>query len=179
MPISPNRVGWVRRLTASTRPLHVHNELHTAASASAVWSWLVWAPRWPEWYAAAPAIAYLNQLTPELRATSVFRWQTLGTTVTASVTEYVPGRCLAWVVKGPGVRVYHRWLVRETATGCQLITEQVHTGWRGVMREWLRPHSVFAHQHGWLVLLHRQATQATLPSIAAASLPRRGQAIPG
>ena len=155
------------------------------ATSAAIWNWLVCAERWGEWYGDAPAVAYVNQLRAELRAGSVFTWQSRGTTLTATVIEYVPGQRLAWAVQGLGIQAYHSWLLRETATGCQLITQQRQVGWRGALSELLRPQHLFNYQQAWLLALSRQvlrggppyvnATGGTVPLATQALVVQRGR----
>lgn len=168
---SPHLRKLTQWLDSFCYPVHVRNELHMAASAAAVWSWLVWAERWWEWYDDAPVVAYINQARDELQVGSVFAWCSQGTTLTAIVDEYVPGQRLAWVVKGVGIRAYHSWVLRETATGCHVITEQTQMGWRSHLHELIQPHHLFYHHQMWLIQLGRQAQQAWPPYIRQGEQP--------
>ena len=157
------RFHWLKQWHSLRRPLHVRNELHIVAPAVTVWNWLVRAEQWWEWYDDAPAVTYVNQAQTDLQVGSVFTWRSVGATLTATVEECVVGQRLAWLVKGPGIRAYHSWRLRETLTGCHVITEQTQAGWRSTLRELFYPQHLLQHHQAWLTQLSGQALQARPP----------------
>ena len=108
-------------------PVFTHNELVIAAPAVVLWTHLVRARRWPEWYANARAVEIDGG--DELALGTRFHWTTFGVRAHTVVTEFVPERRLAWSGAGPGFAGYHGWVLEPLPEGAtRVITEETNRG---------------------------------------------------
>jgi len=145
-PLEENnlQIRWPKEFDPSLCAVHIRSEVTTKATADDVWKWLVRAERWREYYPCAKNVRYsMYEGASELRLATSFRWSFAGTKRTCTVTEYVPGRRLAWSTKGFGIRTYQAWLLDPAGEGCTITLEQTQKGFlalfarlfgRGVLR---------------------------------------------
>jgi hypothetical protein len=147
---------------AGESPIFTRNELFIAAPAERVWGWLVRAASWPEWYGNAKDVEIdggARDLAPGTR----FHWTTFGVRVHTTITEWVPGRRLAWSGHALGSTAYHGWVITPCDGGCVVVTEETQQGLVPyVGRAFLRPGLLKWHQR-WLEGLARVATQEAPP----------------
>lgn len=126
LPQDP-RVRWPAGLEPETSPVFAHNELQVAPPPSAIWAWLLAAPRWHEFYSNCWRMKLpggARALAPAMR----FTWWTLGVPVETVVEVFEPHRHLAWSGRGAGSRGYHAWLLEESHRGTRLVTEETQAG---------------------------------------------------
>ena len=155
--MDPDRIVWPRRYAPGTAPVHVRNAREMRASRDAVWAWLIRAARWPEWYANSSHVTFLLGPPPDLDAGTTFRWKTFGVTIDSTVREFVPPTRIAWDARGLGVDAYHAWLLRPTADGCHVLTEETQYGWLARAGALLLPRRMHRGHERWLDCLETQA----------------------
>ena len=70
-------IHWPEGFDPSQADLFSHNELRIAASCERVWSHIVDAAKWPEWYPNSKEVR-ITSGGNILSANAVFRWTTFG-----------------------------------------------------------------------------------------------------
>jgi hypothetical protein len=149
-------IQWPSKFEPSRTPVHVYNELASSAEPAAVWAWLVRAAAWPEWYSNSRAVRLPGD-AQDLAPGMSFRWQTFGVRVVSQIREFEPLQRIAWDARTPGLLAYHAWLIRPTASGCTIITEETQYGLLARLGNLFTPRRMYhGHQH-WLEQLDRMA----------------------
>ncbi|WP_020484194.1 SRPBCC domain-containing protein [Methylomonas sp. MK1] len=155
--IDQSGIQWPEHYHPQNCPVHVRNALDMAAQPERVWAWLVRAPLWPSWYVNSANLRILENAGTELKPGTRFRWKTFGVTITSTVLEYVPNERLAWDAKGIGVDAYHAWLLRPSAKGCDVLTEETQHGWLARLGQLFLPKRMSKYHQIWLESLQEKA----------------------
>lgn len=150
-------IQWPEHYYPQNCPVHVRNELDMAAQPQRVWAWLVRAPLWPSWYVNSANLRILEGAGEVLEPGTRFRWKTFGVTITSTVLEYIPNERLAWDAKGIGVDAYHAWLLRPSAKGCDVLTEETQHGWLARLGQLFLPKRMSKYHQIWLESLQDKA----------------------
>jgi Polyketide cyclase / dehydrase and lipid transport len=151
-------IRWPEEFAPTRAPIHVRNELAISAPATTVWAWLIRAPEWPSWYSNSQDVIIDNEAA-ELTPGVTFRWQTFGVKLVSHVEEFVAPERLAWNARGVGIWVYHAWLIRPSATGCSVLTEETQYGFLARMGNFLLPERMYRQHQVWLKALRDKAQQ--------------------
>ncbi len=154
-------IRWPDEFAPNRAPIHVRNELAISAPASIVWAWLIRARDWPSWYSNSHDVVLENEAA-DLAPGVTFRWRTFGVRLLSHVEEFVPPERLAWNARGLGVWVYHAWIVRPSATGCTVLTEETQYGFLARLGHLLMPNRMYRLHQLWLEAL-RDNAQGGLP----------------
>lgn len=120
-------IHWPRGFAPSDADTFAHNAALVRAPCARVWSALVEARRWPDWYENARDVR-LADGGDALRAGSRFEWTTFGFAVESTVHELEPTTRLGWFGRTNGLDAYHTWLLRDVPAGCDVVTEEVGRG---------------------------------------------------
>jgi uncharacterized protein YndB with AHSA1/START domain len=122
-------IHWSEGFDPSQADLFSHNELRIAASCERVWSHIVDAPKWPEWYPNSRDVR-LTSGGNILSAGAVFRWTTFGLPLESRVNEFVPHSRIGWYGYAPGAppSFYHTWRLKSDGEGCLAVTDEVGNG---------------------------------------------------
>lgn len=154
-----DKICWPEEYRPEKCVVFAHNDITIPARPDVVWSWLVAAPTWPQWYHNSHWVR-LPEGDARLAPGMTFGWMTFGLPITSLVTEFDTGRQLGWTWWRSGAKGYHAWLLREVAGGqTQVITEETQFGIlptlsRPLMRRMLH------YEHGkWLQDLAGQAVK--------------------
>jgi uncharacterized protein YndB with AHSA1/START domain len=163
--MNPDRIAWPARYAPGNAPVHVRNERTMRVSPEAVWSTLVRAARWPEWYPNASHLRFLRGSPPDLAAGTTFSWKTFGIPIVSTVLEFVPSERIAWDAQGLGVDAYHAWIIHPSAEGCHVLTEETQHGWLARLGNLLFPRRMYRGHELWLDSLERTASggRAAIP----------------
>ena len=122
-------INWPEGFEPEKAELFAHNELVIHAPAEKIWSHIVDANKWPEWYPNAKNVKIHD--TDALQAGSIFRWTTFGLGLESRVNEFVENERLSWYgyVPGSEPNFYHTWyIVPQTDNSCMVITDEVGIG---------------------------------------------------
>ena len=157
MTNEPFAVEWPNHYEPRNCPIHVRNELDMVAPQDRVWAWLIRAPLWPTWYVNSANVKILAGIDPDLRKGSRFRWKTFGVTLTSTVLEYVPNERIAWDAHAFGVDAYHAWVLRPSAKGCNVLTEETQHGWIARLGMLFMPNRMHKFHQLWLEALASKA----------------------
>ena len=123
----PHERPWPAEFQPNDCPVYSWNLGLLEAPVSRVWDLLVDAPGWPRFYSNARNIK-VNSESSKLGLGVSFTWRTFGVPVSCRVTEWEPGRCLAWQGEGLGSTGYHRWRLEPNGEGCVVVTDEVQKG---------------------------------------------------
>jgi hypothetical protein len=131
--------AWPPGLTPAWWRIYTFHELTVSSPPEEVWTKLVRADRWPEWFDNCRDMR-IEGGGDRLAEGTVFRWITFGVRVRCAVDRWEPGRLLAWTGTGLGSRGHHRWFLHPAdGGGTHVISEEVMTGLGPVVgRLWLR-----------------------------------------
>jgi uncharacterized protein YndB with AHSA1/START domain len=122
-------IHWPAGFSPEQADLFSHNELHINASCQRVWSHIVEAPKWPEWYPNSRDVRIKNG-DAALTGKTVFAWSTFGLPLESRVNEFVPYQRLGWYGYAPGAApaFYHTWYLQPSGDGCLVVTDEVGKG---------------------------------------------------
>lgn len=157
-------IRWPEYYQPQNCPVHVRNELDMAATPQHIWAWLVRADLWSQWYANSANVRFLDNSFPILIQGTRFRWRTFGVTITSTVLEYVPEERIAWDGHAFGVHVYHAWLLRPSAKGCHVLTEESQHGCLARLSHLAMPKRMHHHHQLWLTGMEEKAGSGLPPT---------------
>jgi hypothetical protein len=157
------RIRWPPRYDPGVAPVHVRNELEMDAAPDVVWAWIVRAPLWPEWYPNSADVDIGSGSPPDLGPGTRFTWRTFGVRLESTVLEFVPGERIAWDARAVGVDAYHAWLLRRTARGTHVLTEETQHGWLARLGGLFLPRRMSQQHQIWLEALSVRARSGRPP----------------
>ncbi|MGA7861272.1 MAG: SRPBCC domain-containing protein [Thermoplasmata archaeon] len=152
----PPTIRWPERFAPDRAPVHVRNEIDVPVPPAQVWPWLVRAVLWPTWYSNASHMQIVGG-GADLGPGTEFRWRTFSAPLRSKVEEFVPPERLAWSARGPGVDVYHAWLITPTPAGSHVLTEESQYGSLARLDHATRPGRMFEGHESWLRGLKERA----------------------
>lgn len=122
-------IHWPEGFNPETADLFSHNALLIHASCEKVWSHIVDAKKWPQWYPNAKDVALLSGETVLGEATA-WRWTTFGLPIESRVHEFVPYTRLGWYGFAPGAKpsFYHTWLLSPQGADCMVVMDEAGIG---------------------------------------------------
>lgn len=122
-------IRWPDGFDPARAALFAHNALMVEASCAKVWTHIVDAARWPDWYPNARDVA-LPPGAARLGPAGVFRWTTFGFAIESRIDQHEDARRLAWYGGAPGAApaFYHVWHLEPNGPDCRVITEEVGIG---------------------------------------------------
>jgi uncharacterized protein YndB with AHSA1/START domain len=155
--MNPDAIRWPPRYAPASAPVHVRNERVMQPAPQAVWSALIRAAHWPEWYPNSSNVRFVRGSPPDLAEGTRFHWRTFGVALDSTIVEFVPGERVAWNARGVGVDAYHAWLIRPVAGGCHVLTEETQYGWLARLGHFLLPRRMYRGHELWLASLEERA----------------------
>jgi hypothetical protein len=123
-----SEIHWPQAFTPADADLFAHNEIDVSAPCSVVWSHLVNAAKWPEWYPNSKDVKVVSSSAGILTEGAKFDWQTFGLNVSSRVHEFVVNSRLGWFGDAPGLNAYHTWFLTAGGEKCHVINEEVVKG---------------------------------------------------
>src|SRR5262245_55023295 len=129
---------WPAGFEPRSCPVFVHNEIAIDAPPERVWSWLVRATRWPEWYPNAPWVRVPVENGPDLRPGTAWRWKTFGVAIRSRVLVFEPARELGWDAHSLANHCYHGWTFEPLDGGARtaVVTEETQNGLLNSLARW-------------------------------------------
>ncbi len=152
-------IRWPVGYAPGESPVHVENHIDIAAPKSVIWSHLIRAADWPDWYANASAVEVASG-GRDLSDGERFRWRTFGVGLDTQVREWVADERIAWLATATGIRAYHAWLIVPTAGGCTVITEETQHGLVARAGKLLFPSRMYNWHQKWLEGLKTRSERA-------------------
>jgi predicted SnoaL-like aldol condensation-catalyzing enzyme/uncharacterized protein YndB with AHSA1/START domain len=156
-----DHVIWPLPFDPKTSAIYALNDIDVNAPPQVVWKLLVDAENWSSYFPAEDQVKILTG-EPELELGTKYSRVTVGFPMHLIVTEYVPGRRLAWstLVDGDetGSSAYHGWIITPTDTGCHLLSEETQQG-SFFLEELGRknPGALYRYHQEWVESLARAA----------------------
>lgn len=152
-------IDWPADYTPADAAFYLHHEIDIAASPEVVWSVIVEAESWPDWYSGASDVSVENSPTGALDAEAVFHWRTMGLSFASEIDTFEPYTRLSWESRKRVIRGYHAWLLVPTETGCRLVTDEAQHGFLAVMQRWFLPNRLSNFHAEWLAAIKTRAEQ--------------------
>ncbi len=149
-------IAWPDRYAPDRVAARVSNEMTIHAPPEAVWTQLIRARDWPDWYPNASDVQIEGgaaSLCPGAR----FTWRTFGVSVRSTVREFVPESRIAWDGAGFLLDVYHAWLIEARPGGCWVLTEEHQNGLAARAQAALMPKRMYRGHQLWLERLRARA----------------------
>jgi len=87
-------IHWPQGFDPSQADLFSHNELLINASCERIWSRIIDAGKWPEWYPNAKEVKITGDNV--LKDGTVFRWTTFGLPIESKVNEFTAYTRIGW-----------------------------------------------------------------------------------
>ena len=121
-------IHWPQGFDPSQADLFSHNELLINASCERIWSHIIDANKWPEWYPNAKEVKIIGDTV--LKDATVFRWTTFGLPIESKVNEFIPYTRIGWYGYAPGTApsFYHTWYLKTRGDACLVVTDEVGKG---------------------------------------------------
>jgi Polyketide cyclase / dehydrase and lipid transport len=120
-------IHWPQGFDPSQADLFAHNEMLINASCARIWSHIIDASKWPEWYPNAKEVKITGDNV--LKDGAVFRWTTFGLPIESKVNEFTPTR-IGWYGYAPGTApsFYHTWYLKTRGDACLVVTDEAGKG---------------------------------------------------
>jgi Polyketide cyclase / dehydrase and lipid transport len=124
-----SEIHWPEGFDPESADLFSHNELVINATSEKIWSHIIDAGKWPQWYPNAKDVALLGG-AKVLGEGTIWRWTTFGLPIESRVHEYAPHTRLGWYGYAPGTRpsFYHAWYLKPQGDGCLVVTDEIGIG---------------------------------------------------
>jgi len=123
-------IHWPAGFDPEKANLFSHNQLVINAPCGRVWTLIIEAPKWPEWYPNSSHVQ-ISEGGTALKEGTIFHWTTFGLQLESRVNEFVPDSRIGWFGYAPGTAptFYHTWyLTPLDDTTCNVIMEEVGNG---------------------------------------------------
>jgi hypothetical protein len=122
-------IHWPQGFDPPKADLFSHNSLLVHASCEKIWSHIVDATTWPNWYPNSKNVQITGGAS-KLDSGTVFRWQTFGIDLESRVNEFVPYTRIGWYGYAPGTAptFYHTWYLKPQREACMVISDEVGKG---------------------------------------------------
>ena len=166
-----NHVIWPEQYDPRHSAIYALNDIDVKAPPEVVWNLLVDAKNWSSYFPPEDQVEILSG-EPKLRLGIEFRRVTVGYPMSPVVTEFVPGRRLAWSTTvdgdGTGSTAYHGWVITPTDEGCHVLSEETQPG--DFFLELIgrkNPGALYRYHQDWVEGLARAAEMKTRGSKAA------------
>ena len=156
-----NHVTWPEQYDPKISAIYALNDIDVKAPPEVVWKLLVDAEHWSSYFPAENQVKILTG-EPELALGIKYTRVTAGIPCNLIVTEYVPGRRLAWstLVEGDetGSSAFHGWVITPTDNGCHVLSEETQQG-SFFLEEIGRRHpgALYSYHQEWVESLARAA----------------------
>ena len=121
-------IHWPQGFDPTQADLFSHNELLINASCARIWSHIIDANKWPEWYPNAKEVKITADAV--LKDGTAFRWATFGLPIESKVNEFTPYARIGWYGYAPSAApsFYHTWYLKTQGDACLVVTDEVGKG---------------------------------------------------
>ena len=156
-----DHVIWPEQFDPKISAIYALNDIEVKAQPEVVWKLLVDAEHWSNYFPPEDQVKILSGES-KLQLGTKFHRVTVGYPMSPIVTEYVPGRRLAWstTVDGDetGSTAYHGWVITPTDDGCHVLSEETQQGEFFVeLIGRKHPGALFRYHQDWVEGLARAA----------------------
>jgi uncharacterized protein YndB with AHSA1/START domain len=162
-----NHVIWPPEFDPKHSAIYALNDIDVNAPPEVVWKLLVDARNWSTHFPPENQVEILSG-ERKLALGTKFHRVTVGYPMSPIVTEFVPGRRLAWstTVDGDetGSTAYHGWVITPTDEGCHVLSEETQQG--DFFLELIgrkHPGALYRYHQDWVEGLKRAAEAKVAP----------------
>jgi uncharacterized protein YndB with AHSA1/START domain len=162
-----SHVIWPEQYDPRRSAIYALNDIDVKAPSEVVWKLLVDAKNWSSHFPPEDQVEILSG-EKELGLGTKFHRVTVGYSMSLVVTEFVPGRRLAWstTVDGDktGSTAYHGWVITPTDEGCHVLSEETQQG--DFLLELIgrkNPGALYRYHLDWVEGLKRAAEAKAAP----------------
>lgn len=164
-----NHVIWPPQYDPRISPIYALNDIDVNAPPELVWKLLVDATNWSDYFPPENQVKILGGENVLQLGTKMSR-VTIGYVMHPIVTEYEPGRRLAWVTTveddETGSTAYHGWVITPTESGCHVLSEETQQGpWFLEQLGHRFPGGLYNYHQDWVEGLKRAAEAAVSGTI--------------
>ncbi|GLS22980.1 hypothetical protein GCM10007874_60000 [Labrys miyagiensis] len=123
-------IHWPEGFDPTTADLFSHNELVINASCEKIWSHIIDATKWPQWYPNSKNVQINAGGGNILQSGTIFRWETFGLPLESRINEFEPFSRIGWYGYAPGAQptFYHTWYLASFGDSCRVVTDEVGKG---------------------------------------------------
>ena len=98
-PHRDSAIHWPKAFDPATAPVFSHNELLLHADCHRVWTQLIDAPHWPDWFLLTRDVTSDHPGQPIEHGT-LLHLKIFGSPITSRIDEFVPDSRLSWIPQG-------------------------------------------------------------------------------
>ena len=123
-------IHWPKEFDPRSAPVFSHNELLIDADCHRVWTRLIDATRWPEWFVLVKDVTVEGPGGP-LASGARLKLKIFGSPITTRIDEFVPDSRLSWLPQGldeSKPQHYHTWHLLPETNSCRVVTEETGIG---------------------------------------------------
>lgn len=153
-------ITWPEGFHPTESKFYVENEIEINASPEIVWSILIEAESWPDWYEGAKDVKVSGKNSPNLSKEARLSWETMGLKFDSEVTEFESNQRLAWLSDKKSIQGYHIWIITPTENGCRVLTAETQNGWLTFFEKTFQPNKLRRLHDIWLAELKQKAESA-------------------
>ena len=146
---APGEINWPAEYHPESATFFVHHRIDIAAPPEVVWSVLIEAETWPDWYEGASNVA-VEGSSDVLHQNGAFTWNTMGLNLTSRIAEFEPPNRLSWESNHRFIDGYHAWLILPNETGSILVTDESMGGFLAHMQRIFQPNRLNRWHEEWL-----------------------------
>ena len=154
------QIRWPEDYALSETPFYIHSQVDIEAPPETVWSILIEAERWPEWYGGMRDVEVEGSSDGVLAEDSRMIFNTMKRDFAGTITEFAPPERLAWETVNDDLHAYHAWLIVPTETGSRVVTAESQYGKLARLQKVFRPHKLERLHDVWLSELKNKAEAA-------------------
>ena len=144
------KINWPENYIPEESKFFVHNEIEINASPEDVWTVLIQADEWEDYYEGASDLILQNDSRGRLNENSVFTWKTMGLDFRSSIIEFEAPYRLSWESDRKNIRGYHAWLIIPKENGCTLVTSESQHGFMTFPQKVFVPNKLEGLHDTWL-----------------------------
>ena len=150
-------IAWPAGFHPTECKFYVENEIEINASPEIVWSILIEAEAWPNWYEGAKDVQVAGNDSPRLSSNATISWKTMGLNFDSEIMEFEMHQKLAWLSNKKSIQGYHTWIIMPTQNGCRVITAEAQNGWLTFFERTFQPKKLHRLHDIWLAELKQKA----------------------
>ncbi|QIA65158.1 SRPBCC domain-containing protein [Vibrio astriarenae] len=154
------QIQWPDYYHPKNSRIHVKSHMMSDSSPETIWRSIVNAACWPSWRHSRTSIQMISGDAEHLERGSVFLWKAGLLRYKCTVVEYEHNRRIAWKGRIGEAEMYHAWLIKETESGCKVITEATQRGGMTWFTQIYTPRNIRRYHQKWLECLASQSSQS-------------------
>ena len=153
-----DKINWPEAYKPEKSGFFVHNEIEIEANPEIIWSILIEAESWPNWYKGMTGVKIQTNSTGKLDEKTLFSFKTMGQFFdTVTIREFKAPYRLSWEATRKDIQGYHAWLIIPTDIGCKVITSEAQNGFKAFLQKVFLPNKLRKLHDVWLTELKKKS----------------------